>query len=133
MPAQTFYRASSTKNQPVYQPARGAGGAFAPGLGAGRPGRARSSQIRKIKAIKGRVHGTSVLRSGNSRGPGPGTSRNDAHVPSGAVARAPRGYQAGTVGGNQRGPSAGGLGAYRQSNKKNTGAKRGILRGYVAG
>lgn len=140
-------RAKRSHNQPVNNPHKaGKPSGFAAGLGAGRPGRARSNQIRKLKAIKGRVHGVSVTKSGNTRPTTPKLTRGEAPVATTTTPEigrsgsthlvhhkgARQGYQKGTVGGDQRGRSEN-LSAYKQSDKKNTGTKRRIIRGYVAG
>lgn len=76
-----IHRPGHAKNQAVHTPQHKTPRGYAPGLGGGRPGGSRSNQIRKLKAIKGRVAGTSVLPSGNSKGP----RRNTQGTPVGNV------------------------------------------------
>lgn len=66
MASQIFDRSGNERAQPVWQPYRSPPSGYAPNQGAGPPGRPSSNQIRKV--LNGRVHGTSVMPSDNSRG-----------------------------------------------------------------
>jgi hypothetical protein len=117
MPKEIFYRAGNAKGQPVWQPTANVPSTYAPGLGAGKPGRPSSNQIRTT--IRARLYGTSVAPSDNSKNPRPNRQGTPVRMPSGATSDT----LANT--GSARGPSGGAYSSRPRGRK--------IVRSQIAG
>jgi hypothetical protein len=87
--------------QPVWTPKHQVPSGYAEGLGAGRPGRPSSNQIRTT--IRARLYGTSVAPSDNSKG---GRKHRAKGFPPGETPQPPKATRELTNTGSNAGPSA---------------------------
>jgi hypothetical protein len=129
MASQIFDRAHNTKSQPVWQPYRSPPSGYAPHLGAGPPGRPSSNTIRKV--LNGRLYGTSVMPSDNSRG---GSMARSKAWPPPTPQPGPAPTADGGNLGSAAGPSGAAYGPYTRNRRNNGGnGSRHVVRSQVAG